>query len=85
MICPACCSTRLFPSRLRNALERFRQRMTEKQPYRCHDCGWRKWMEVRIHPDSPDVLPDDLRTGRRQGPVSPNELDQLDTPSSEPR
>jgi hypothetical protein len=84
MTCPACRSTRLFPSRLRNSLERIRQLMTEKQPYRCHACGWRKWMDVEIHPDSPDVLPEDLRTGRAQAPVSPQELDQLDATSTEP-
>ena len=38
MKCPACGSTRVFPSRLRNILERLRQMLTEKQPYRCHQC-----------------------------------------------
>ena len=84
MTCPACGSTRVFPSRLRSALERLRQMLTEKQPYRCHQCGWRKWREVRVHPDSPDVLPEDLRTGRAPQPVSANELDQLDATSSQP-
>lgn len=51
------------------------------QPYRCHQCGWRRWQEVRVHPDSPDVHPEDLRTGRVPKPLSPNDLDQLDTPS----
>ena len=81
MKCPACSSTRVFPSRLRNLIERFRQRLTEKQPYRCHECGWRKWRGVSVHPESPDVSPEDLRTGRVPQPVSPNDLDQLDTPS----
>lgn len=84
MTCPACQSTRVFPSRLRNSLEKLRQLLTDKQPYRCHDCGWRKWRDPIVHPDSPDVVPDDLRTGRPSEPVSPNELDQLDVPSPRP-
>lgn len=79
MNCPSCDSPRLFPSRLRNGMERLRQQITEKQPYRCHHCGWRKWREVRVYPDSPDVRPDDLRTGRVSQPVSPRDLDQLDS------
>lgn len=78
MKCPTCGSSRVFPSRLRHGIERLRQMMTEKQPYRCHQCGWRKWREVRVHPDSPDVHPEDLRTGRVPQPVSPNDLDELD-------
>lgn len=79
MKCPACSSTRVFPSRLRNGIERLRQRLTEKQPYRCHECGWRKWREVYVHDVTPDVGPEDLRTGRVPQPVSPSDFDQLDT------
>ena len=71
MKCPACGSTRVFPSRLRNILERLRQMLTEKQPYRCHQCDRRKWREAWVHNDSPDVHPEDLRTGRVSEPVSP--------------
>ena len=81
MTCPACGSTRVFPSRLRNRVERLRQRLTDTQPYRCHQCNWRKWREVEIHSDNSDVRPDDLRTGRTPEPVSPKELDSLDTAS----
>lgn len=81
MTCPACGSTRVFPSRLRNPVERLRQSLTDKQPYRCHQCNWRKWREVEIHPDNSDVRPDDLRTGRTPEPVSPKELDSLDSAS----
>jgi DNA-directed RNA polymerase subunit RPC12/RpoP len=84
MKCPACGSTRLFPSRLRNGFERLRQLLTEKQPYRCHQCGWRRWRDVTVHPDSPDVEPGDLRTGRSHEPVSTQELDKLDDTSTEP-
>jgi hypothetical protein len=81
MTCPACGSTRVFPSRLRNRLERLRQALTDKQPYRCHQCNWRKWREVEIHPDNSDVLPEDLRTGQTSKPVSSNDIDSLDTAS----
>jgi hypothetical protein len=84
MTCPACDSTRVFPSRLRHGLERLRQRLTEKQPYRCHECGWRKWRDVEVHPDSPDVNPEDLRTGRVPRPVQAADFDQLDTSTPTP-
>jgi DNA-directed RNA polymerase subunit RPC12/RpoP len=79
MNCPECGSTRVFPSRVRNIIERLRQILTDKQPYRCHQCGWRKWRDVLMHPENPDVRPDDLRTGRVSTPVSANDFDQLDT------
>lgn len=81
MNCPECGSTRVFPSRLRNGLERLRQVLTGTQPYRCHQCNWRKWRDVEIHVDNEDVRPDDLRTGRTPEPVSPSEIDSLDTAS----
>ena len=84
MKCPACGSTRVFPSRLRNTLERLRQIATDRQPYRCHQCGWRKWREVEVHPESPDVRPDDLRTGRQAAPVSTSDLDKLDAVDTSP-
>jgi len=83
MKCPACGSNRVFPSRLRNGIERVRQMLTDKQPHRCHQCGWRKWLDLQVHPDSPDVHPEDLRTGRVPRPVSPGELDAID-PSKPP-
>jgi hypothetical protein len=81
MKCPACGSTRVFPSRLRNVLERARQLVSDKQPYRCHQCGWRKWRDLLVHDDSPDVHPEDLRTGRVPAAVSTQDFDQLDSPS----
>ena len=85
MTCAACGSTRVFPSRLRNTLERFRQALTEKQPYRCHKCDSRKWRDVEVHPDSPDVGPEDLRTGRISDVVSTSDIDRLDpTPIPQP-
>lgn len=82
MKCPACGSLRVYPSRLRNSLERLRQLVTEKQPYRCHQCGWRKWRAVRVLPESPDVHPADLRTGRVPRSVTASDLDRLDTSSN---
>jgi hypothetical protein len=81
MKCPACGSARVYPSRLRNAFERLRQFVTDTQPFRCHECGWRKWREMRVHPYSPDVHPEDLRTGRPPQPITPSDLDRLDSSS----
>jgi hypothetical protein len=84
MKCPACGSARVYPSRVRNVIERLRQSLTTRQPHRCHECGWRKWRDVLHHPEGPDVRPDDLRTGRMPQPVTPAELEGLD-PTSPPR
>jgi hypothetical protein len=78
MQCPACGSARVYPSRLRGTFERVRQLLTDRQPYRCHQCGWRKWGAVQVGSGGPDVHPEDLRTGRASRPVSPAEIDQLD-------
>ena len=71
----------MYPSRLRNSLERLRQVMTDRQPYRCHACDVRKWSDVIVREEGPDVRPDDLRTGRTPKPLSSRDLDQLDTSS----
>jgi len=52
--------------------------MTDRQPYRCHECGWRKWRDVEFLSPSPDVKPEDLRSGQRSGPVAPGDVDRLD-------
>ena len=78
MKCPRCASARVYPSRLRNGLERLRQKMTDLQPYRCHECSWRRWRPVEFLSANPDVGPEDLRTGRGVTPPSPAEVDQLD-------
>jgi C4-type Zn-finger protein len=79
MDCPSCGSARVYPSRLRNVVERLRQSLTDKQPVRCHNCGWRRWRDVTVHEDHAPVLPDDLRTGRTGAAVSTTDLDQLDS------
>jgi len=68
----------VYPSRLGGSLERLRQKLTDRQPYRCHECGWRRWREVEFLGRNPDVHPEDLRTGRPPQPVSPTDVDQLD-------
>jgi hypothetical protein len=78
MKCPSCDSTRVYPSRLRGFLEVLRHRLTDRQPYRCRDCGWRRWLAIEIVPIQPDVRPDDLRTGGPPNPVAGGELDPLD-------
>ena len=83
MICPTCASPRVLQSRLRGRFERIRQRFTDKEPYRCHACGWRGWRDLDLGSPHPDVTPDDLRTARTPPPVSNSELDPLDP--AEPR
>jgi hypothetical protein len=78
MKCPRCASARVYPSRLRNGFEQLRQKMTDRQPYRCHECSWRKWREVEFLTANPDVKPEDLRTGRGVTPPSQTDVDQLD-------
>ena len=78
MKCPSCGSSRVYASRLRGVVERVRVALTEKHPYRCHDCEWRNWRELEVHAEGPETHPDDLRTGRGARPVSPKDLDQLD-------
>lgn len=78
MKCPSCGSDRVYPSRLRNVFERLRETLTDKQPVRCHQCGWRRWRDAVVHEDQAPVVPDDLRTGRVGTPVSSTDLDQLD-------
>jgi hypothetical protein len=78
MKCPRCASTRVYPSRLRNNWERMRLKLTDRQPYRCHECDWRKWREVEFLSPSVDVTPDDLRSGRGADAVTPPNVDDLD-------
>jgi hypothetical protein len=52
--------------------------LTDRQPYRCHECDWRKWREVEFLTANPDVKPEDLRSGQKNGPVAQTDVDQLD-------
>lgn len=84
MKCPSCSSPRVYPSRLRDFFERARHRLTGKEPYRCHECGWRNWREPVIYAEARDACPDDLRTGRGAPPLSANDFDRLEPSTREP-
>ena len=77
MKCPRCESARVYPSRLRNGVERLRQKLTDRQPYRCHGCDWRGWREVEFMGTNPEVKPDDLRAGQQSG-LANTDVDRLD-------
>lgn len=77
--CPSCDSPRIYPSRLRTRLERVRRALTERQPYRCHACGFRGWSEIHVPVESAEAGPDDLRTGIVARPITASDLDRLDT------
>lgn len=77
--CPTCDSPRIYPSRLRSAAERIRRALTERQPYRCHVCGYRGWGAIAL-PDSSDTDVEELRSGGTPAPLTPEDLDRLDKP-----
>lgn len=77
--CPACGSSRIYPSRLRSVAERIRRTFSEKQPYRCHACNHRNWYMIYLPlTEGPDAEPEDLRTGLSSKPITPADLDDLD-------
>lgn len=60
-------------------MERVRRALTERQPYRCHACGYRGWNEIRVPVETAEAGPDDLRTGVAAKPITATDLDQLDS------
>ncbi|GEM_PF-6785952 len=77
--CPACGSSRIYPSRLRSLLEQARRTFSEKQPYRCHACNHRGWYQIYVPlTEGPDDKPEDLRTGLSSTPITPDDLDRID-------
>jgi hypothetical protein len=78
--CPACGSSRIYPSRLRNLRERLRHIVTGWQPYRCHQCDWRRWSRVTYRlPSKAQTPADELRVAAApHGSVKRAELDRLD-------
>lgn len=77
--CPACGSSRIYPSRLRSAGERLRHLITGMRPYRCHHCDWRRWRRVSLRSrHQTQTMPDELRAAGPHGTVQPSELDRLD-------
>ena len=77
--CPACESTRVYPSRVRNPIEKVRQLLTRKRPFRCHECQWRGWAleawnPVQSKKNNLEWPPD----ARGDNPLTPDEFDTLD-------
>ena len=76
--CPACGSSRIYPSQARSLLERVRRVVTERQPYRCHKCQHRGWYPIAVPAVMrPDAAPEDLRIGSPR-PLTGADLDRLD-------
>lgn len=77
--CPACGSSRIYPSRLRSVRERLRHLLTGLQPFRCHQCDRREWTRASVGA-SPQAktLPDELRGVAHSGTIRVADLDQLD-------
>lgn len=48
--CPACQAYGLRRTRTQTPTGRFRRRFTDTRPYRCHECGWRGWIEPLEEP-----------------------------------
>jgi hypothetical protein len=78
--CPTCTSPRVYPSRLRSPIERVRRALTERQPYRCHACGFRGWSTILVPVDQAERDAEELRSGGIAAPITPGDLDQLDRP-----
>jgi hypothetical protein len=47
--CPKCGSPRVYRSRSRTFLERFRKNFTRARMHRCHACDWRGWGRVTTY------------------------------------
>lgn len=43
-LCPACHTSLIHRSRVRNVQERIRHELSAKRSYRCNECGWRGWL-----------------------------------------
>jgi hypothetical protein len=44
--CPECQSDHIHRSHARGFWEPIQKRFTAKRIFRCHDCGWRGWLET---------------------------------------
>jgi len=44
-LCPKCNMAALYRSHTHTTLEEKRKQYGAKRPYRCHECGWRGWIE----------------------------------------
>jgi hypothetical protein len=48
-VCPDCGSTRVHRSRSTSVAEKLQKNMTTRRLFRCHDCGWRGWLDTQRH------------------------------------
>ena len=46
--CPVCSNNQFFQSSNRNFFEKIRTIIFFKKPYRCHECGYRGWIQLPI-------------------------------------
>ncbi len=46
--CPKCNEYAFHKSHTRNLYERLRKRLLRQQTYRCHSCGYRGWIRIRV-------------------------------------
>lgn len=44
-LCPKCNAAAMYRSHTHTTLEEKRKQYGSKRPYRCHECGWRGWVE----------------------------------------
>ncbi|MBN1448118.1 MAG: hypothetical protein JXA28_09320 [Bacteroidetes bacterium] len=44
-LCPTCNTPALYRSHTTSALEERRKKIGGKRPFRCHECGWRGWLD----------------------------------------
>ncbi len=44
-LCPKCNAEALHRSHAHSHLEEKRKQLSSKRPFRCHECGWRGWLE----------------------------------------
>ena len=67
--CPKCKSADIHRSRAKTRWERWRQRITEKRPYRCRGCNWRGW--------GPDLGPKfgEEEIKQAEGAMTPDAID----------
>jgi FlaA1/EpsC-like NDP-sugar epimerase len=73
--CPTCGGARVHRSHARSLAERVKKSMTADRLFRCHDCGWRGWLEVIGEPehateliDTTDLAVLDSRLERNEAP-----------------
>lgn len=46
--CPVCSTYHFYRSSIKNLVEKIRTLIFFQKPYRCHECGYRGWIQVPI-------------------------------------